>query len=86
MGLRAPSDGDADGDAEAGDFVHTLASRVGTRHNPAFPRLTLTAAAHSTILQIQRHDAHRPDAVPYVWRGASAKSRGRAEVRMAARD
>ena len=59
MGLRAPSDGDADGDAVAGDFVHTLAPRVGTRHNPAFPRLTLTAAAHSTILQIQRHDLTR---------------------------
>ena len=52
MGLRAPSDGDGDGDAVAGDFVHTLAPRVGTRHDPAFPRLALTAAAHSTILQM----------------------------------
>ena len=67
VGLRAP------GDAHNGDFTHTEAPHAGTRHNPKFPRITLTAAAHSTILQMispvvaaRKDDPHNLIGMEYV--------------------
>ena len=67
VGLRAP------GDEHNGDFTHTEAPHAGTRHNPKFPRIKLTAAAHSTILQMispvvaaRKDDPHNLIGMEYV--------------------
>ena len=74
---------------EGRDFTASLPVHRATRHNPAFPRITLKPEAHSTILQLispvtaNPNDLHRPDRARVHRRGERQPDEGRGLPRLA---